>query len=68
MDCSIELNVSPQTVHRIRPERAILACAARIKLVRIYGVDRGEGFGEVGRWRFGGDQGVAAGLDRIHFR
>jgi hypothetical protein len=34
-----------------------------IKLVRIYGVDRGEGFGEVERWRFGGDQGVAASLD-----
>jgi len=26
-------------------------------------VDFGEGFGEVGRWRFGGDQGLAAGLD-----
>lgn len=31
--------------------------------MRIYDVDRGEGFGEVGRWRFGGDQGVAASLD-----
>ena len=26
-------------------------------------MDFGEGFGEVGRWRFGGDQGLAAGLD-----
>jgi len=27
-------------------------------------VDLGEGFGEVVRWRFGGGQGVASGLNR----
>jgi hypothetical protein len=30
IDCSIDLNVSPQTMHRMRPHRAILARAARI--------------------------------------
>jgi hypothetical protein len=30
IDCSIDLNVSPHTVHRMRPHRAILACAAHI--------------------------------------